>query len=108
MVLGRHGWSLRLFRRRGPSWRKRAEDARRGRGAGRPELPGDDDQDGHGDDPGERDDDEVGLDSAGARLPGRALGSERLLVPREAGVELVDVELAVEPEVLRVRPQEAL
>ena len=31
-----------------------------------------------------------------------------VIAPAEAGVVLVDVELAVEPEVLRVRPQEAL
>ena len=40
-------------------------------------------------------------------LGGRG-GGQRLLLPREAGVELVHVELAVEAEVLRVRAQEAL
>src|SRR4029079_19451198 len=53
--------------------------------------------------------DEVGLHRPRAgglfRRPGRR---ERLLLPREAGVELVHVELAVEAEVLRVRAQEAL
>src|SRR5207244_11298462 len=62
-------------------------------------------------DPGEGEEDDAGLDPAVLTPPGaRPARLERrlLLADEEAGVVLVDVELAVEAEVLRVRPQEAL
>ena len=48
------------------------------------------------------------FDSTRGGVAARARRGDRLLGAREAGVVLVDVELAVEPEILRVRAQEPL
>src|SRR4029079_6531267 len=111
LLAGRGRSDRLLLGRRAGRARGRVDDRRDPRGGFGPraELPRDHDEDRHGDDPRQGDDDEVRLDRARAGglflRPGRR---ERLFFPGEAGVELVDVELAVEAQVPRVRSQEAV
>ncbi len=76
--------------------------------SGGTELPGGDDEHGYREDADQSHDDGVGLGAAATGTASVAGGDHGLLGEREAGVVLVDVELAVEAEPLRVRPQEAL
>ena len=74
------------------------------------DLPGTDHDHGQHDDGGEREQDDVGLQAALVPVGGSATLTARapVVAAREAGVVLVDVQLAVESEVVGVRAEEAL